>query len=246
MKIFSIFSVFSKTANSSSTKLKSECACDLTSTSGSVNTGESSRSGKSGNSHKTKKIKKERRAEVEVEEDEMTVNIRAVEAYMHSMNAYRPDDPEGYMQRMADFYASKDADIILEDGEAYKTDALNKGFVGLYESFPDFKMQWSDVMAVDKKPNRIGVEGIFASGTHTGKPYSLLPGVLPEIPPTGKYVVNDEQRFEFEVRNGKIIKVEVFALGTYTGFSGFYQRAAENQGKTNPDEPVKIKVEEEE
>ena len=165
---------------------------------------------------------------------------------MRSMNAYRPDDVEGFLQQMADFYKSNDVDIILEDGEAYKPDALGKAIAVLYESFPDFKFKWSDVVAVDKKPNRIAVEEIFAEGTHTGKPYSLLPGVLPEIPTTGKYVVNDEQRFEFEMEHGKIIKAEVYALGVYTGISGFYQRAAENVAKASRDEPVNIRVEGEE
>ena len=57
------------------------------------------------------------------------------------------------------------------------------------------------------------------------KGYTILPGVLPELQPTGNYNFNDEQRFELTMKNGKITRFEVYALGIHTGFAGFYTRA---------------------
>ena len=65
-----------------------------------------------------------------------------------------------------------------------------------------------------------------------------MPGVLPELKPTGKYNYNDEQRFELTMKNGKIARFEVYALGIHTGFAGFYTRAGGSLVPPNTTEGV--------
>ena len=47
---------------------------------------------------------------------------------------------------------------------------------------------------------------------------------LPAIPATGKFRENDEERFCLKLNQGKIVSCHVIALGTYTGFAGFYEQ----------------------
>ena len=139
-------------------------------------------------------------------------------------NNYQPDNPELYSERLMQFYQKEDTPIILEDGERYKPEQCNQMFDITFRSFPDFKFSYGKIEEI--KPNQVTVEGLHATGTHTGAPYTIMPGTLPAVDPSGKTISNDEQLLIFHFdENQKIKKLEVIAIGSYTGFVGFYTRA---------------------
>ena len=234
MKIFSILK-----KNKSTTKNKGKGIPDAVSTAGSVDTYLSGGSGK-GKSSRTHS-KKQRPPLEEITPDEKTINVKAAEAFMELMNACQPEDPT-YLEKLADCYESEETKVVLEDGEAYKPEACNGLIVATFQSFPDFKFRWGEIAPIDNNPNKIAIEDVSAQGTFTGKPYTILPGVLPELQPTGKLNSNDEQRFELTMNNGKIARFEVYALGIHTGFAGFYTKAGGSL--VPPGEGDAVKVEE--
>lgn len=155
--------------------------------------------------------------------DEAAVNVRAARAWMEAMNACQP--VKSYVETLNNFFESKDTNMVMEDGEMYTAEDGNKLVVATFQSFPDFKFTWGEIAIIDDNPKRVVVDQVSAEGTFTGEPYTILPGVLPSLLPTGRRNYNDMQRFELTMENGKIVLFEVFALGVHTGFSGFYVRA---------------------
>ena len=76
------------------------------------------------------------------------------------------------------------------------------------------------IKSAGRNSNVVYVEGLRCQGTHTGKPFTIAPGALPEVPPTGKLCQNDEERLCVEIEDGKIKAIRVYALGSTTGFIG--------------------------
>ena len=215
-----LFSVFSKSKTRNSRKGQDvECA-SVAKSMGSRTT--SSNVSKSSQTHK---VKEQSLPYAGGKESEMDINKKIAERWMKAMSVYNFDDPQEYIKKVAAFYESENCPVIMEDGEAYKPDACNQLLHLTFQSFPDFKLSWGEVVSIDNNPNRIAVEAIFTQGTFNGKPYSILPGVFPEVQPNGEFICNDEQRFELEIKDGKITRVEVYALGISTGFAGFYTKA---------------------
>ena len=220
-----ILSVFSKN-KASTVKDKGDCA----STTGSVSTRNSSVGDKS----KTARSKRKPKQPEAIQLDEKSLNLKAAQAWMEAMNNLRTDDPEG-VKKLMDHFVNKDSPVILEDGETYTAEQAIPLLHVLFESFPDFKFRYGDIAPVGNKPDRISVEDVYAEGTFTGKPYTVLPGVLPPLTANGKYYCNDEQRFEITFENGKIAKFELYALGIHTGFVGFYIQAGGSLVPPNAD-----------
>ena len=196
----------------------------------STTSGKSSRDG-SASYHKTTARKKgDKSKETKLTKDSSKY-VKAAHKWMEAMNTYVPDDPQAFTDRINACYESIDSPVILEDGEAYRAEDCSKLFVLTHRSFPDFVMNYGEVVELktSDKHNYVEVEvtTVFATGTHTGTPYTIIPGVLPEIPPSGKPVENDEQTFvlTLDKKTAKIIKCQVIAMGTHTGFAGFYTRA---------------------
>ena len=158
--------------------------------------------------------------------------IEAAHNWMDAMNTYIPDDPEAFMARITGCYETEDSPVILEDGERYKAKDCSGLFYLTHLSFPDFVMKY-DTNVAEKTGFKDGIkfvevtiDAMYATGTHTGAPYSIIPGQLPAVPTSGKYVENDEQRISLLFNeDGKITQTQVIAMGTHTGFAGFYTRA---------------------
>ena len=55
---------------------------------------------------------------------------------------------------------------------------------------------------------------------HTGPAFGFA--VFPPVPTTNKHVVLDPERLWFTLKDGKIDKIEVIALGNLTGPAGLY------------------------
>ena len=91
------------------------------------------------------------------------------------------------------------------------------------ESFPDFVINHTSV--VEKTDKVVIVQGVQSRGTHTGKPFTIKPGVLPAVEPSGKECFNDEELYELHLKEGKIDTIFVISMGVQTGFAGFYTRA---------------------
>lgn len=170
--------------------------------------------------------------------------VQAVQTAMERMNSYVPGNPELYAQRIIDCFASPDSPLIAEDGEQYKTTDLADLCIMICKSFPDFHMKYGDVTYIDKGSSstpssivlgasetdkivaQVELDALIVSGTHTGEPYTIAPGVLPALEPSGKYVENDEQRMVFFLNNeAKIVKSQLVSLGVHTGAIGLYTLA---------------------
>jgi hypothetical protein len=171
--------------------------------------------------------------------------IQAVKTCMEKMNSFVPEDPALYAKRILDCFASPDSPLIAEDGEKYKATDLSDLCVNICKSFPDFHMKYGDVTFIDKSVQgngqsvvdktlsdeetivaQVELDGLIVSGTHTGAPYTIAPGVLPALPPSGTYVENDEQRMVFFLnKKAKIVKSQLISLGVHTGAIGLYTLA---------------------
>jgi hypothetical protein len=93
----------------------------------------------------------------------------------------------------------------------------------IHASFPDGRFDYTDIYD-GVVPNTVVVEGFRFTGTHTGMPYSFLPGV-PALPASGKHVANDEERLYFTMGvDHKIEHVTVIAMGMHTGPAGIYEQ----------------------
>ncbi|KAL7556725.1 hypothetical protein ACA910_006277 [Epithemia clementina (nom. ined.)] len=154
-------------------------------------------------------------------------NCQIAEQFILAMNTYNIESPEDYIQSIADFYESEDTPIILEDGKRYRPLQCNQLLAVTHQSFPDFKFSYGEIKEVEKNnPNKVSVDAVYATGHHTGAPYTIMPGKLAVLEPSGKYCYNDEQFFILHFNEqGKICKFEVIAMGNCTGFAGFYTRA---------------------
>ena len=101
------------------------------------------------------------------------------------------------------------------------------------DSFPDFTIQYVDSFPDIKfaheslnqqGPHMVVVEKAQASGTHTGTAYCPMPGKVEPIETSGKHIVVDEERWFFELQDGKLKSFSVVALGPCTGPAGLYER----------------------
>lgn len=144
-----------------------------------------------------------------------------------------PEAQKGYVEHFCSFFEDENSNVVAEqDGEQYKPADCGALFYLTHLSFPEFDMPWAE-MKMEKgndtsKKNyiKVTVEGLHAKGTHTGAPYTIMPGKLPTVPASGIYCFNDEQTLVFTMNKetGKVKKYEVIAMGSMTGFIGFYTR----------------------
>lgn len=153
--------------------------------------------------------------------------IQAGHNWMYAMNNYIEGDPQAFMDRITACFEAPDSPLILEDGEEHKAEQCSALFHLTHASFPDFCMKYGKVTEQFSKDEIIvEIHAVYATGTHTGEPYTIMPGLLPAIPPSGKYTEDDEQMIVLHMnKDAKITKCQVVALGTATGFAGFYTAA---------------------
>jgi len=134
----------------------------------------------------------------------------------------------GKVDKMMGEYYSEDHVLTFIGPFAPKVPPLDKehlkGAMGnLMASFPDLTFNFTNV--TPKWDGRGFAADIVVMGTHTGKPFSPMPGVLPEIATTGKQVKIGPETFTLYVNSdGKVNKTTIKPLheGAPAGPPGFY------------------------
>lgn len=123
---------------------------------------------------------------------------------------------------MVEFFESPDAVFSMDDHPDVPCGDLASLIGHIHECLPDCRFDYERIYQ-GEEPNTIVMEGHKFSGTHTGAPYTFMPGKMPAIPASGKRVENDEEKFFFTMsEEHKIKHVALVALGRYTGPSGIY------------------------
>lgn len=141
-------------------------------------------------------------------------NVLCVEKYVERANR---NDIHGVKKLV---HSSK-SKFIFEDAPPIPLCQLD-WLVDLHRSFPDFKITYTSMS--EPEPDVVCIDGWRVEGTHTGEPYSCLPGVFPAIEATGIKCVNDDERLWIEMKEHKMDKIHVLAVNGTSGCSGFYEQ----------------------
>ena len=130
--------------------------------------------------------------------DEKSANVRHVEAFLECLNKALEEDA------IMEFFASEKPCFIPEDGhKGFTARETAQNLCRMHRSFPDLRFAYQSITDA-KTPNKVVVDGIFVSGTHTAEPYTFLPGVFPPVPTSGIRAENDEEMSYFKLKDGKI------------------------------------------
>ena len=145
-----------------------------------------------------------------------STNLKAASALMKQLNQ------ETFMEN--DFYKlfarPEKRCQLLEDGYNFSTSQVVCNHRMMRDSFPDWKYTYESIK--EPQPGCIVIEGVVCSGTNTGKPFAPSPRFSPREA-TGKHVVNDEERFCLEMKDGQIKTWRVISMGSKTGLVGLYE-----------------------
>jgi len=147
-------------------------------------------------------------------------NIEIAKAFIAAWNDLKNAD-----DMVAALYASPTTKVYFEDDFQLNALECSRGLERLYKSFPDMKFSYGSISVPRDNKNAVILDNVRCCGTHTGAPYSMVPGLFPDIEATGTYCINDEERFILKLdENGKVRSMEVVALGSVTGPAGFYEQ----------------------
>ncbi|CAB9503943.1 expressed unknown protein [Seminavis robusta] len=153
-------------------------------------------------------------------------NLKVVERFMELTNLFDPENIDSSFEETLGLFESPDVTMEFEDGLKCTARECALQLKMAYESFPDYGMSLAAICEDPRSPKRIFVDGVCWSGTHTGTPYTIIPGELPAIPPSGKRISLDEERYIFHMKKGgKIGKIQIIAMGSITGYAGLYESA---------------------
>ncbi|CAB9498180.1 unknown protein [Seminavis robusta] len=201
-----------------------------------------SKSNKDKKSKKERKSKKSTAGSVISEQTEATtllsdaaVNEHLIQDFISKVN----EQPT--LEELLQFYASDDVPVKFDDMHIMPAVAVQTEVVKLTKSFQDFKFSYESVKEI--KPGTVIVEDLVVSGTHNGEPYKFM--AFPPIPATGKHVVLDPERVWFVMKDGKIVKHMILALGNLTGPPGMYISIGGNMDGPPPPGPDEESPEEE-
>lgn len=145
-----------------------------------------------------------------------STNIKAAQCLMHRFQNYPSDED------MMKLFLSEESEMVPEDNPPVPANAVAGVVRGVHDSFPDVQFTYKSIIP-DGEDN-VTIEGIKVFGTHTGKPYSMVPGVFPPIQATGKYIENDEESFYLTMVDGKIQTLQILSYGKVTGPAGLYEQ----------------------
>lgn len=141
-------------------------------------------------------------------------------------------------EEMTHFHA--DANIMFKDAPM-TLGGFQEELRRIFDSLPDFKLHI--VGPIQEQADGTVLATMYATGTHTGKPYSF--GPFPEVDPKGTAIKLDAEYVAtatisinriktsstdhrthrncfFTVRDGKIVHIKVMPLGESTGPPGVY------------------------
>ncbi|CAB9525225.1 expressed unknown protein [Seminavis robusta] len=148
------------------------------------------------------------------------VKVKIVEDWIKNSNRHRSD-------KLLEAFASGRSKVHLEDGFSTHAETFCDGMQNIYEAFPDFAFHYDSIE--QENSTTVAVEGLVASGTHTGAPYTIDAKHFPAIPATGRHVINDEERFVFVFTDdNKIKSFAVIGFGNVTGPPGLYEQIGGN------------------
>ncbi|CAB9502849.1 expressed unknown protein [Seminavis robusta] len=186
----------------------------------------SSKSNGKGGNTKTKEGRKSERSST----DNMTVVTSSSSASFKQRKERKPKTNEdiiteymatinrhGSVEELVDYFTSPDAPQVFEDGVVMPAAALMAEIRKVYLGFEDLRFNYDSIKEV--KPGQVLLEDLCVTGTHT-KDFAFAN--FPAIPPTGRHVVLDQERLWFTMKDGKIEKQEITALGNLTGPPGMY------------------------
>ncbi|CAB9498185.1 expressed unknown protein [Seminavis robusta] len=114
-------------------------------------------------------------------------------------------------------YASSTSRVLFDDTQAMDAGVMVTEIEKLYRSFNDMGFLYDSIKEI--KPGVVLVENLQTTGTHTG-PYTFAN--FPIVEATQKKIVLDPERCWFYMKDGKIDRVEITALGSLTGPPGMY------------------------
>ncbi|CAB9502859.1 expressed unknown protein [Seminavis robusta] len=140
-----------------------------------------------------------------------TENAEAVENYMACLNRH------GSVDEMLKLFTSENAKIKFDDSPSMTALGLVTEIRNCYLGFGDLKFNYESIKEV--KPGQVLVEDLVVTGTHT---QDFQFANFPVIPRTNKHVLLDPERLWFTMKDGKIYKQEITALGNLTGPPGMY------------------------
>eukprot|EP00522_Entomoneis_paludosa_P011886 CAMPEP_0172440168 /NCGR_PEP_ID=MMETSP1065-20121228/900_1 /TAXON_ID=265537 /ORGANISM="Amphiprora paludosa, Strain CCMP125" /LENGTH=219 /DNA_ID=CAMNT_0013188951 /DNA_START=117 /DNA_END=776 /DNA_ORIENTATION=- len=209
LKIFSkksLVDVDDKVSVSSRTSLVSDSASSKKSSKSATS---SSRSSKT---HQNKKLA-QRKSDLSNAVPELTPNEQVISDYLSLLNQH------GAVEDMLQFFASPDVKVTPEDSPSASAQQFAEILRDCYLSFQDMTFDGHDIKEV--KPGVVLLEDNVVRGTHTGQPYQPLPSLEP-VPASGKQVILDPERVFFTMEEGKIVDMQVLALGCHTGVVGLY------------------------
>ena len=147
--------------------------------------------------------------------------LKLVQALMDHLNKCSTTaEVETYMT----FFDSKTTKLNFEDFSSITAEMMANSFLDQYKCFPDMSFKWGKIYHWGT--NEVRVDDIVCAGTHTGAPFTFLPGVFPPVPVTGKYCVNDEESLVLKINpeTGKIRSMQVVGSGALSGPAGFYEQ----------------------
>ena len=151
-------------------------------------------------------------SEIDDEAASRTPNEQAIDAYLAAVNRREP------MEELLKHFTSKDVPVLMEDNPPVNALFLLTEICKCYTSFPDLAFGSESIKEV--RPGEVLMEEMRVTGTHTGPAFGFA--VFPPVPTTNKHVVLDPERLWFTLKDGKIDKIEVIALGNLTGPAGLY------------------------
>ena len=227
MKLFrKLFPDQAATSATDQSSVKSRRSSDKTETS--INSDSKSKRRDSKRASGTKPVKRHSSTDSSAPVDTKTREanaMRTTKQLMTVMNNYDPENPQAYIDAFCDlFQKGKKGKILAEDGDCHSAEQCATLLTLLHNACPnDYAMLHTDIVQQDK--DHFTVIGVSPCGTHTGSALTIMPGVLPAIPPSGKHVTLDEENYRCRMNKDgtKIKQVEVIAMGNLTGFAGFYE-----------------------
>ncbi|CAB9502855.1 expressed unknown protein [Seminavis robusta] len=143
--------------------------------------------------------------------DTRTENERMIEEYFAVLNSHPSAD------EIVKHFTSSEAPVLFEDSNGMNAMVMATEMQKMYAGFNDFRFNYASIKEI--KPGVVLVDDVNVTGTHTG-PYQFAN--FPPVEATQKHVVLDDERLWYYVKDGKIAKLELTALGNLTGPPGLY------------------------
>ncbi|CAB9512521.1 expressed unknown protein [Seminavis robusta] len=146
-------------------------------------------------------------------EEHVTTNEKIVTRFMDTWN-----NTTSTVEDIRGFFADERVEIHFEESPIDTANFFAVELNKIHKSFPDISFQYESIK--ENKGGQVLVEELQVSATHRGEPYAYAH--YPPIARTNKRVINDPECLWFTIKDGKITKMQLIALGSFTGPPGLY------------------------